>query len=173
MAPRCRDRVCMPFDPSRAPLPPAFFRKYVRSAPPHGVDVFLILQEEEPEMFERQPPPGGASSLAIRARCAFLRCARRPAAPPSTRARLSLPLRCSHRPPSGMTDHVPVLVLSGDVRAHVRRAPPLHARAIAAARRGQRRQAAVARSGQVDGIAAGGLEPRSGTTVWPLARAFY
>ena len=67
----------------------------------------------------------------------------------------------------------PVLVLSGDVRAHVRRTPPLHARAIAAARRGQRRQAAVARSGQVDGIAAGGLEPRSGTTVWPLARAFY
>ena len=27
-----------------------------------GVDVFMILQEEEPEMFERQPPPGGASS---------------------------------------------------------------------------------------------------------------
>ena len=27
-----------------------------------GVDVFMVLQEEEPEMFERQPSPGGATS---------------------------------------------------------------------------------------------------------------
>ena len=66
-----------------------------------GVDVFMILQEEEPEMFEQRPQRGDDSFYSIRARSAFLRCALRPAAPPSTRARLSLHSRRSHRPPSG------------------------------------------------------------------------
>ena len=62
MAPRCPDHVCIPFDPSRTPLPPAFSRKYVKLKVKLKVDVLMILQEEEPEMFERQAPPGGASS---------------------------------------------------------------------------------------------------------------
>ena len=75
--------------------------------------------------------------------------------------------------PSAAVLDVLVLVLRRDVRAHVRRTLPRHPGVTASARRGQRRPAAVARSGQVDVIAAGGLEPRSGTTVRPLSRAFY
>ena len=47
-----------------------------------------------------------------------------------------------------------MLALRRDVRAHACRTLPLHAGDAAAARRGQRRRAAVARSGQVDVIAA-------------------
>jgi len=71
-----------------------------------------------------------------------------------------LPFRCSHRPPR-LVDHVPVLVLSGDVRAHARRTLPLHVGGAAAPRRGERRRAAVARSGRVDGAAAGAVSSRA------------
>ena len=74
----------------------------------------------------------------------------------------------AHVDPQTLIDHVLVLVLSVHVRAHVRRTLPLYAGVAAAARRGQRRQAAVDRSGRVNGIAAGGLEPRWGSTVRPL-----
>jgi hypothetical protein len=66
-----------------------------------------------------------------------------------------------------------VLDLSGDVCAHVRRTLPLHGQGAAAARRGQRRAAAVDRSGQVQHSAHSNLGTRSGTAVWSLALAFY
>ena len=58
-------------------------------------------------------------------------------------------------------DRVPVFVLCGRVRANVRRTLPRHAGEAAAARRGERRRAAVARSGQVDGGAAGAVSSRA------------
>ena len=122
---------------------------------------FMILQEEEPEMFERQPSPRGVASLSIRARSAFLRCAHRPAAPPSTRARLSPAFSMLASTLLMTIDRVPVFVLCGRVRANVRRTLPRHAGEAAAARRGERRRAAVARSGQVDGGAAGAVSSRA------------
>ena len=112
----------------------------------------------------------------MRARCAFLRCAHRPAAPPSTRARLSPAFSMLASTPRRLADHAPVLVLRRDAQAHACRTLPRHAGGSAATRRGQRRPAAAARSGRVDGIAAGSLvrpAPRSGTTVRSLARAFF
>ena len=70
-------------------------------------------------------------------------------------------------------DDVLVLDLSGDMCAHVRRTLPRHAQGAAAARRGQRRAAAVDRSGLVNDGAHRGLGARSGRAVWPLALAFY
>ena len=173
MAPRCPDHVCIPFDPSRTPLPPAFFRKYVKLAcgaaggareSPQGAAVDFSLRDARPR---------ARAFWTIRPRCAFLWCAHRPAAPLSTRTHQS---RCSpvlEPTPRRHVDDVLVLALRRDVRAHACRTLPLHAGDAAAARRGQRRRAAVARSGQVDGSAAGGVWARSGTTVRPLARAFY
>ena len=70
-------------------------------------------------------------------------------------------------------DDVLVLDLSGDMCAHVRRTLPRHAQSAAAARRGQRRAAAVHRSGKVEYNAHRSLGPRLGTAVWQLALAFY
>ena len=63
--------------------------------------------------------------------------------------------------PGRLADHAPVLVLRRDAQAHACRTLPRHAGGSAAARRGQRRAAAVARSGRVDGIAAGGFVRRA------------
>ena len=68
-------------------------------------------------------------------------------------------------------DDVLVLDLSGGMCAHVRRTLPRHDQGAAAARRGQRRAAAVDRSGRVKDGAHFGLRPRSGKAVWPLALA--
>ena len=112
-------------------------------------------------MFEQLPPRGGGSFQSIRARCAFIWCAHRPAAPPSTRARLSPAFSMLASTLLMTIDRVPVFVLCGGVRANVRRTLPRHAGEAAAARRGERRRAAVARSGQVDGGAAGAVSSRA------------
>ena len=36
--------------------------RYMNNVVAAGVDVFMILQEEEPELFERQPSPRGGAS---------------------------------------------------------------------------------------------------------------
>ena len=70
-------------------------------------------------------------------------------------------------------DDVLVLVLSGDMRAHVRGTLPLYSQGAAAARRGQRRAAAGDRSGKVEHSAHRDLGRRTGTAVRQLALAFY
>ena len=75
--------------------------------------------------------------------------------------------------PREKNDLVSALVLRRDVQALACRTLPRHAGGSAAARRGQRRQAGVARSGQDEGGTHGSLGLRLGTAVWPLARAFY
>ena len=70
-------------------------------------------------------------------------------------------------------DDVLMLDLSGDVCAHVRRTLPRYGQGAAAARRGQRRAAAVDRSGQVEHSTHRDLGLRSGTAVRQLALAFY
>ena len=70
-------------------------------------------------------------------------------------------------------DDVLVLDLSGDMCAHVRRTLPRHAQGAAAARRGQRRPAAVDRSGKVERSAHRYLGRRTGTAVFLMALAFY
>ena len=173
MAPRCPDHVCIPFDPSRTPLPPAFFRKYVKLACGAAGGARESRQGVAVDFLLRKARPRARAFWTIRPRCAFLWCAHRPAAPLSTRTHQSRcspvlePTRRRH------VDDVRVLVLRRDVRAHARRTLPLHAEGAAAARRGQRRRAAVARSGPVDRGAAGGAWARSGSSVRPLARALF
>jgi len=70
-------------------------------------------------------------------------------------------------------DDVLMLDLSGDVCAHVRRTLHRHGQGAAAARRGQRRAAAVDRSGRVSYNAHRDLGSRFGTAVRQLALAFY
>ena len=36
--------------------------RYMNNVVAAGVDVFMILQEEEPELFERQPSPRGVAT---------------------------------------------------------------------------------------------------------------
>ena len=55
-------RIFMRMDTNRRKDPACRALRYINKVATEGIDVFLILQEEEPEMFERQPPPGGASS---------------------------------------------------------------------------------------------------------------
>ena len=50
------------FRPISDAHPPRILQEVRQEYSSSRVDVFLILQEEEPEMFERQAPPGGASS---------------------------------------------------------------------------------------------------------------
>ena len=70
-------------------------------------------------------------------------------------------------------DDVLMLDLSGDVCAHVRRTLPRYGQGAAAARRGQRRAAAVDRSGKVEHSAHCYLGRRTDTAVFLMALAFY
>ena len=82
-------------------------------------------------------------------------------APFASRSPLLL-LRMLERTRHRALDDVLVLDLSGDVCAHARRTLPRHGRGAAAARRGQRRAAAVGRSGRVEFSALSGVGLLSG-----------
>ena len=52
----------MRINTNRSSDPACRVLRYMNNVVAAGVDVFMILQEEEPELFERQPSPRGVAS---------------------------------------------------------------------------------------------------------------